>query len=103
MKTPPLHIVLAGGGTLGHLFPGLAVAAELKRLAPATRIAFAGSGKAAEQRQVLLAGYEYLAIACQPRPRRVLESWAFVTQNVRGLREAKQYLRTNCVHAVVGL
>lgn len=103
MKNSPLHIVLAGGGTLGHLFPGLAVAAELKRLAPDVRIAFAGSGKAAEQRHVLLAGYEYVAISCRPRPKRVFESWAFVAQNVRGLREAKQYLRTNCVHAVVGL
>jgi UDP-N-acetylglucosamine--N-acetylmuramyl-(pentapeptide) pyrophosphoryl-undecaprenol N-acetylglucosamine transferase len=98
-----LHVVFAGGGTLGHLFPGLAVAAELKRLAPQARVCFAGSGKAVEQRHVLIAGHDYETIACRPRPSGMIESLRFMADNVRGLRQAVRYLRSQEVDVVVGL
>jgi UDP-N-acetylglucosamine--N-acetylmuramyl-(pentapeptide) pyrophosphoryl-undecaprenol N-acetylglucosamine transferase len=103
MTRKPLHIVFAGGGTLGHLFPGLAVAAELKRLAPDARLSFAGSGKSAEQRLVQIAGHDYQAISCRPRPKGMLESLRFMAENVRGLRQAARYLRSQRVDVVVGL
>lgn len=103
MNYEALHVVFAGGGTLGHLFPGLAVAAELRRLVPEVRICFAGCGKPAEQRQVLLEGYEYLPLACCPRPQRMLESLRFVAENARGLGQAARYLQSHTVSAVVGL
>ncbi len=46
----PLQIIFAGGGTAGHLFPGLAVAAELAALPSRPQIAFAGSGKLFERK-----------------------------------------------------
>lgn len=103
MNYNSLTIVFAGGGTLGHLFPGLAVAAEIKRLAPAARICFAGCGKEALHRQVLLAGHEYIPIACRPGPQGMLDSLRFVATNARGLRKAVRYLRSQRVDAVVGL
>ena len=50
-------IVIAGGGTGGHVFPGLAVAAELRRRDPSGEILFLGSEKGLETRLVPAAGF----------------------------------------------
>ena len=51
------RIVIAGGGTGGHLFPALAVADELKRRLPEARISFVGGRRGIETRLVPAAGY----------------------------------------------
>jgi UDP-N-acetylglucosamine--N-acetylmuramyl-(pentapeptide) pyrophosphoryl-undecaprenol N-acetylglucosamine transferase len=50
-------ILIAAGGTGGHLFPGIAVADELVRRDSATRVVFAGTKKGLETRLVPKAGY----------------------------------------------
>jgi UDP-N-acetylglucosamine--N-acetylmuramyl-(pentapeptide) pyrophosphoryl-undecaprenol N-acetylglucosamine transferase len=50
-------ILIAAGGTGGHLFPGIAVADELVRRDPATRVVFAGTKRGLETRLVPMAGY----------------------------------------------
>ena len=37
------RIVIAGGGTGGHLYPGIAVARELQRREPEIAVSFAGT------------------------------------------------------------
>ena len=64
-----MRIMITGGGTGGHLFPGLAVAQRLARRIPAARITFAGSGRAFERRHVAAAEFDYLALPCRPLPR----------------------------------
>jgi len=51
-------ILIAAGGTGGHLFPGIAVADELRRRDPATRVVFVGTPRGLESRIVPRAGYE---------------------------------------------
>ena len=50
-------ILIAAGGTGGHLFPGIAVADELVRRDPQTRVVFAGTRRGLETRLVPRAGY----------------------------------------------
>ena len=55
---PSLRIVIAGGGTGGHLFPGLAVARELLARDASARVTFAGTTGGIEARLVPRAGFE---------------------------------------------
>jgi UDP-N-acetylglucosamine--N-acetylmuramyl-(pentapeptide) pyrophosphoryl-undecaprenol N-acetylglucosamine transferase len=53
-----LHVVIAGGGTGGHLYPGIAVAREWLSRMPGTRITFAGTTSGIEARVVPREGFE---------------------------------------------
>jgi UDP-N-acetylglucosamine--N-acetylmuramyl-(pentapeptide) pyrophosphoryl-undecaprenol N-acetylglucosamine transferase len=59
-------ILIAAGGTGGHLFPGIAVADELRRRDPATRVVFAGTPRGLESRIVPRAGYELVLLPILP-------------------------------------
>lgn len=57
-KRGGLRLVFAGGGTGGHLFPALALAAEFKERFPDSRIVFAGGRGRMEEKIVPQYGYE---------------------------------------------
>jgi UDP-N-acetylglucosamine--N-acetylmuramyl-(pentapeptide) pyrophosphoryl-undecaprenol N-acetylglucosamine transferase len=59
-------ILIAAGGTGGHLFPGIAVADELRRRDPALRVVFAGTQRGLESRLVPRAGYELTLLPILP-------------------------------------
>ena len=103
MSNTPSHFVFAGGGTGGHLFPGLAVARRLRLIDGAATISFAGCGKPFERRIVEAAGFRYLAIAAHPLPRGPASAIRFLSQNLAGYRAARQFLKDNNVSVVVGL
>ena len=53
-----MNIVIAGGGTGGHLFPALAIAGELKRRFDDVKITFVGTVKGIEAKIVPKEGYD---------------------------------------------
>jgi UDP-N-acetylglucosamine--N-acetylmuramyl-(pentapeptide) pyrophosphoryl-undecaprenol N-acetylglucosamine transferase len=59
-------ILIAAGGTGGHLFPGIAVADELRRRDPAARVVFVGTPRGLESRLVPRAGYELVLLPIHP-------------------------------------
>ena len=52
-----MRLIMAGGGTGGHLFPGLAVAREFQRRDAATEILFVGSERGIEKRVLPKEGF----------------------------------------------
>src|SRR5881392_1888231 len=98
-----LHMVFSGGGTGGHLFPGLAVAERIRRLEPSVQITFAGGGSDWELRQVNGEGYHYFSLPCHRLPRRPSEAIRFVRQNLQGYQAAARFVREHRPAAVIGL
>ncbi|OZG63505.1 UDP-N-acetylglucosamine--N-acetylmuramyl-(pentap eptide) pyrophosphoryl-undecaprenol N-acetylglucosamine transferase [Bifidobacterium lemurum] len=64
------HIVLAGGGTAGHVNPLLAVADAIREIRPEAQVSVIGTSVGLEHDLVPQAGYELDAIAKVPFPRR---------------------------------
>jgi UDP-N-acetylglucosamine--N-acetylmuramyl-(pentapeptide) pyrophosphoryl-undecaprenol N-acetylglucosamine transferase len=52
------RVVIAGGGTGGHLYPGIAVARELLSRHPGMQVSFAGTARGIETRVVPREGFE---------------------------------------------
>jgi UDP-N-acetylglucosamine--N-acetylmuramyl-(pentapeptide) pyrophosphoryl-undecaprenol N-acetylglucosamine transferase len=52
-----LRVVIAGGGTGGHLYPGIAVAREIASRLPEAQISFVGTSRGLEARVVPLEGF----------------------------------------------
>lgn len=52
-----MRLIIAGGGTGGHLFPGIAVAEEFLARDPANEVLFVGTEQGIEARAVPAAGY----------------------------------------------
>jgi UDP-N-acetylglucosamine--N-acetylmuramyl-(pentapeptide) pyrophosphoryl-undecaprenol N-acetylglucosamine transferase len=65
-STPPsrLHVLLAGGGTGGHVFPALAVAEELQ--ARGWRVSFAGAAAGLEERLAAERGLPFHPLPARP-------------------------------------
>lgn len=57
-----LHVVIAGGVTGGHLFPGIAIAQAFMEKDPENKILFISSGNAFEQSALSRAGFALKAI-----------------------------------------
>jgi UDP-N-acetylglucosamine--N-acetylmuramyl-(pentapeptide) pyrophosphoryl-undecaprenol N-acetylglucosamine transferase len=53
-----VRVLIAGGGTGGHLYPGIALARELQRRDPTTHVSFVGTAEGIEARVVPREGFE---------------------------------------------
>jgi UDP-N-acetylglucosamine--N-acetylmuramyl-(pentapeptide) pyrophosphoryl-undecaprenol N-acetylglucosamine transferase len=100
----PLYI-LAGGGTGGHLYPGLAVAHQLRKLRPGARIVFACSDRPIDAK--ILAPLEWATVPqpVLPIPRRLSPlAWArFGRAWRRSVAKAGDMVRDLRPRAVLGL
>lgn len=94
-------VILAGGGTGGHLTPGLAVARELRYRNPAMRIVFVGSDRPIDQK--LLAGHDRRVISPLPLQTAWHSPWRFARAWWQARGEAQRLLAEIRPQVVVGL
>ncbi|MCM1096179.1 MAG: glycosyltransferase, partial [Terasakiella sp.] len=55
-------VIISGGGTGGHIFPALSIAAEIRRRNPQASILFVGALGRMEMERVPAAGYEIVGL-----------------------------------------
>ena len=58
----PLRIIIAGGGTGGHIFPAIVVAQAIQKLQPDASILFVGAQGKMEMEKVPQAGYQIVGL-----------------------------------------
>lgn len=97
---PSLSIVLAGGGTAGHVEPAMAVADALSALEPNVRITALGTPRGLETSLVPARGYHLELITPVPLPRKPSSDLARLPPRVwRAVAETRAVL--DAVHADV--
>lgn len=102
--TSTVSVVMAGGGTAGHVSPLLAMADALRAAQPGISLRLVGTPTGMETRLVPAAGYELETIARVPFPRRPsLDLLKLPFRFAAAVRGAKDILRRAEADVVVGV
>lgn len=99
-----MTIVIAAGGTGGHLYPAVALAREFLRRDPSTRILFVGTARGIESKVLAHEGFELALIAAKPvMGKGLLEAMQGVLSVPVGLWQSLQILRRRRTDLVIGV
>ena len=99
----PPCILFCGGGTGGHLMPGLSVAEEIRGRLPEARLAFAGTGRGREHEWVTDRGFEFHGLPAAPWGAGLAKAARFACRTMAGLVGALLLEGRLSPHVVVGL
>ncbi|MGV3762245.1 undecaprenyldiphospho-muramoylpentapeptide beta-N-acetylglucosaminyltransferase [Parapedobacter sp.] len=98
------RIIISGGGTGGHIFPAIAIANALKRLAPDTVLLFVGANGKMEMEKVPAAGYEIVGLDIQGINRASLwKNLALPFKLYMSIRKARRIIRDFKPDVAVGV
>jgi UDP-N-acetylglucosamine--N-acetylmuramyl-(pentapeptide) pyrophosphoryl-undecaprenol N-acetylglucosamine transferase len=103
MVTEPQTIVFAGGGTGGHLFPGIAVAEALKANGVRARCLFVGSTRTVERQIVDRHGFEHIALPVESSSVMWRSPVRFANRMWKSARAARELLPECKASLVIGL
>ena len=96
-------IVLAGGGTGGHIAPGIAIAEEIADLAPGIGAVFACSTRAVDARMLEHVGADFIPIAAEGLSLRPARLYRFARAFLAGRAQSRALLAGRHARAVVSL
>ncbi|MFM8732600.1 MAG: UDP-N-acetylglucosamine--N-acetylmuramyl-(pentapeptide) pyrophosphoryl-undecaprenol N-acetylglucosamine transferase, partial [Phycisphaerales bacterium] len=96
-------VAFAGGGSGGHLSPGLAIAERMVEVVPGTRPLFLCSTRAIDRQMLGDAKVEFRPIPAEGLGRSVGALWRFARGYLQGVLEARRVLREERVEHVVSL
>jgi UDP-N-acetylglucosamine--N-acetylmuramyl-(pentapeptide) pyrophosphoryl-undecaprenol N-acetylglucosamine transferase len=98
-----MRIVFAGGGTGGHLYPGLAIARAVQRLRPDIQPFFVGARRGVERDVLPGTGFPYVLLDLHPLYRsRVWNNWRTVAGLVTAWRGIGRLVREERPALIVG-
>lgn len=98
------RVLLAGGATGGHLYPGLAVAQYWRREEPGVGITFVGSGRGLEEKVLKGTGFSFVPMATPTlMDKKGPARWLAMTQLPAALLICLAMLVRTRVHLVLGL
>jgi len=98
-----VKVLIAGGGTGGHVYPGIAVAEELMRLRPHSEVVFVGGRRGLEAQAVPESGFRIRFVLTRGFPRRAWWRWpGAVLANIVGVFQALWVVATERPDAVLG-
>ena len=98
------RIIIAGGGTGGHIFPAIAIANALKALAPDVEILFVGAKGKMEMERVPQAGYKIVGLYIAGYNRSsLLKNIALPFKLAKSFAQVRQILNDFKPHAVIGV
>lgn len=96
-------LYLTGGGTGGHLFPGIAIARRWRELHPEIELLFVGSTRPAEARILAQQNFRHIPLPTQSSAGLRRHPLRFIWGNMRSMWRARSLLaRRNCI-GIVGL
>ena len=99
-----MRIVIAGGGTGGHLFPGVAIAEEFRRRDAATDVLFIGTRRGLEARVLPQIGFPLAELDVEGvKGRGILRSLAALAKVPRSLLASRRILRGFAPDVVIGV
>lgn len=100
----PVSIVLAGGGTAGHVNPLLSIAQAIRAQRPQAHISILGTSVGLEARLVPAAGFELTTIEKVPFPRSVnLDALKFPYRWIKERKAVSHLLSSSNADVVVGV
>jgi UDP-N-acetylglucosamine--N-acetylmuramyl-(pentapeptide) pyrophosphoryl-undecaprenol N-acetylglucosamine transferase len=101
--TGPARVFFAGGGTGGHLYPGLAIARAMVRLAPSVQPHFIGARRGIEKEVLPGAGFPFTLLDLHPLYRqRPWDNWKTLAGAFSAWRAIAALARTQRPRAVIG-
>jgi UDP-N-acetylglucosamine--N-acetylmuramyl-(pentapeptide) pyrophosphoryl-undecaprenol N-acetylglucosamine transferase len=102
-STAKLRIVIAGGGTGGHLYPGLALADTFRAIRPETEIVFIGTKQGLEARVVPESGYQLVFIPVRGLLRKItLQNLLFPFRLAISILKCLRFFRQFRPHLMIG-
>ena len=104
MEYRSLKVIIRGGGTGGHIFPALSIAAKLKEVNPQSEILFVGAEGRMEMEKVPAAGYRIIGLPVAGLQRKLtLSNFALPFKVIKSISMAKKILREFKPDIVIGV
>ncbi len=98
------RIIIAGGGTGGHIFPAVAIGHALQRLQPGTQLLFVGAKGKMEMEKVPQEGFEIIGLDIAGFNRsNILKNITLPFKLLKSYRDAKQIIKDFKPDAAIGV